>query len=208
MSAGEGKKQHWENIYQTKRKDEVGWYQPEPTTSLYFLKICEVPKKANIVDVGGGDSYLADCLLERGHENITVVDISEKALDKARQRLGSEAEKVNWIVADAANFQPPETYDFWHDRATFHFLRQEQEIQQYLQTARNHINPSGYLVLGTFSEEGPEKCSGLKVKQYSEHSMTERVKDAFEKIHCIKTDHQTPSQTTQNFLFCSFKRKE
>lgn len=202
------RKQHWENIYQSKSMDEVSWYQPEPSTSLYFLNLCEVPKTAKIIDVGGGDSYLVDCLLEQEYENITVVDISEKALNKARQRLGKKAEKVNWIVADAANFQPPEKYDFWHDRATFHFLTQEQEIQQYLQTARKYIKPFGYLVLGTFSEDGPGKCSGLKVKQYSEQSMTNRVKESFEKIQCIKTDHETPFQTTQNFIFCSFKRME
>ena len=122
------------------------------------------------------------------------------------QRLGEKAKKVKWIVADAATFKPIEKYDFWHDRAAFHFLKDEQEISSYLETAKEHINPTGVLVIGTFSEQGPKKCSGIEIKQYSETSMTDRLKNRFEKIKCITVDHKTPFDTIQNFVFCSFRK--
>ena len=113
---------------------------------------------------------------------------------------------MKWIVADAANFKPTEKYDFWHDRAAFHFLTNEKEISNYLQTAQENINPTGVLVIGTFSEHGPQKCSGIEIKQYSEMSMTDRLKMFFEKIKCITVDHKTPFDTIQNFVFCSFRK--
>ncbi len=200
------RKKHWENIYQTKDLQNVSWYQPKPTTSLDFLKQFNVSKTAKIIDIGGGDSYLVDNLLEIGYQDITVLDISEAALDKAKQRLGKKASKVKWIVADAATFKPTEKYDFWHDRAAFHFLTQETEVTNYVDTVQKSINPTGVLVIGTFSEQGPTKCSGIEIKQYSEVSMTDRLKAFFEKIKCITVDHITPFETIQNFVFCSFKK--
>ncbi len=202
----ENRKKHWENIYQTKDLQNVSWYQPKPTTSLDFLKQFNVSKTAKIIDIGGGDSYLVDNLLEMGYQDITVLDISEAALDKAKQRLGKIASKIKWIVADAATFKPTEKYDFWHDRAAFHFLTQETEITNYVDTVQKSINPTGVLVIGTFSEQGPTKCSGIEIKQYSEVSMTDRLKTFFEKIKCITVDHITPFETVQNFIFCSFKK--
>jgi hypothetical protein len=113
---------------------------------------------------------------------------------------------VKWIVEDAASFIPTEKYDFWHDRAAFHFLTEEQEISNYLATAYENIKPSGVLVIGTFSEQGPRKCSGIEIKQYSETSMSDRLKNFFEKIKCITVDHQTPFGVIQNFVFCSFRK--
>jgi 2-polyprenyl-3-methyl-5-hydroxy-6-metoxy-1,4-benzoquinol methylase len=200
------RKKHWENIYQIKDMKAVSWYQPMPTTSLEFLKQFNVSTTAKIIDIGGGDSFLVDNLLDLGYQDITVLDISEAALDKAKQRLGENAAKVTWIVADAVTFKPTEKYDFWHDRAAFHFLTQEEEIVSYIDTIRQSISPKGVLIIGTFSENGPTKCSGIEIKQYSETSMTERLKTFFEKIKCITVDHITPFNTIQNFIFCSFKK--
>lgn len=125
-----------------------------------------MPTTAKVIDIGGGDSFLVDHLLDLGYQDITVLDISEAAIERAKQRLGDNAKNIKWIVADAATFKPMEKYDFWHDRAAFHFLTDEQEISSYLQTAQENINPTGVLVIGTFSQQGPEKCSGIEIKQY------------------------------------------
>ena len=141
-----------------------------------------------------------------GYQDITVLDISKQAIEKAKHRLGEKAKTVKWIIADAANFQPTEKYDFWHDRAAFHFLTNEKEIENYLHIIQANIKPTGYLVIGTFSKQGPKKCSGISIKQYSEETMTSRLNVFFEKIKCIYVDHKTPFNTIQNFIFCSFKR--
>ena len=200
------RKKHWETIYQTKELKDVSWFQPTPETSLSFLKQFNIPTTAKIIDIGGGDSFLVDNLLDLGYQDITVLDISAMAIDKAKQRLGDRAGKVKWIVADAATFRPTEKYDFWHDRAAFHFLTQEQEIESYLDTVQKSIQPTGVLIIGTFSEQGPKKCSGIEIKQYSETTMTDRLTKFFEKIRCITVDHKTPSDTIQNFIFCSFRK--
>ncbi len=202
------RKKHWENIYQTKELKKVSWFQPTPETSLDFFRQFNVPITAKIIDIGGGDSFLVDHLLDLGYQHISVLDISAAAIAKAKHRLGERGNTVKWIVADAATFKPKEHYDFWHDRAAFHFLTDEQEISSYLETAQQSINPAGVLVLGTFSERGPKKCSGIEIKQYSETSMTTRLKTFFEKIKCITVDHKTPFDTIQNFVFCSFRKLE
>lgn len=198
------KREHWEKVYNTKSPDEVSWTQTVPATSLSFIHSFGLPKTAKIIDVGGGDSKLADYLLDEGYENITVLDISEKALEKAKQRLGKRASKINWIVSDITEFIPGTTYDIWHDRATFHFLITEEQIAQYIDTVKKFV--TGYLIIATFSENGPEKCSGLIIKQYNEERLTVELKNGFSKLQCIIEDHITPFGTTQNFLFCSFKR--
>jgi SAM-dependent methyltransferase len=199
------RKKHWENIYQTKDLKDVSWFQPIPETSLNFIKKFNVPTSAKMIDIGGGDSFLVDHLLKLGYQDISVLDISAAAIDRAKQRLGDKAENVKWIVSDVANFKPTEKYDFWHDRAVFHFLTDEQEISNYIQTAHDSINQTGVLIIGTFSEQGPKKCSGIEIKQYSETSMADRLKKYFEKINCITVDHKTPFDTIQNFVFCSFR---
>lgn len=200
------RKKHWENIYKTKELKDVSWFQPTPETSLDFFKQFNVQTTAKIIDIGGGDSFLVDHLLDLGYQDISVLDISAAAIDRAKQRLGNKAKNVKWIVADAATFKPTEKYDFWHDRAAFHFLTDEHEISNYLQTAQESIKPTGVLVIGTFSEQGPKKCSGIEIKQYSETTMTYQLKKFFEKIKCITVDHLTPFNTIQNFVFCSFRK--
>ena len=201
------RKKHWENIYQTKSLHEVSWYQPKPETSLDFVEKFNLPKTAKIIDVGGGDSIFVDYLLELGFVNITVLDISEAAIDRARKRLGEKATLVKWIVEDILKFRPTEKYDFWHDRAAFHFLTNQEDIEKYVNIVSKNIENYGFLVVGTFSLDGPEKCSGIDIKQYSDHTLTNVFEPNFVKIGCFTIDHNTPFDTTQNFVFCSFRKK-
>jgi len=202
----EERKKHWENIYQTKKFNEVSWFQAVPTLSLSFLKEFNIASDDAIVDVGGGDSFLPDYLLKLGYTDISVVDISEAAIERAKTRLGKDANKIQWILEDAATFEPNRIYDFWHDRAAFHFFTEEKEILHYLDTVQKHLTQKGIFVLGTFSESGPTKCSGIEIKQYSENTMAEQLKKCFEKIKCVSEDHKTPFETIQNFVFCSFRK--
>ncbi|HOY03943.1 MAG TPA: class I SAM-dependent methyltransferase [Saprospiraceae bacterium] len=200
------RKEHWEKIYQHKSFNETSWYQELPDTSIEFFQIAQLPKSAKIIDIGGGESRLVDYLLAEGYQNITVVDISNVALEKKRLQLGAMAKQVRWINTDILSFQSPEQYDFWHDRATFHFLTQNDEVEKYIHILRQSVASDGVLVIGTFSENGPDTCSGLSVKRYSENSLTERFNRFFQKIRCITTEHTTPFHTIQNFTFCSFSK--
>ncbi|MDF2456369.1 MAG: Methyltransferase type 12 [Cytophagaceae bacterium] len=200
------RKNHWETVYETKKSDQVSWTQEVPKTSLDFISSFGVTKDAKIIDIGGGDSKLVDYLLDNGFENITVLDISEKALEKTKKRLGDKAKQVNWIVSDITEFEPNTTFDIWHDRATFHFLTTSEQVSKYINTAKKSV--TGFMTIGTFSENGPTKCSGLEIKQYTEQTLTNELKNGFEKIRCVTEDHTTPFDTLQNFLFCSFKRQE
>ncbi len=184
----------------------MSWTENMPETSLRLIEECQLPKSARIIDVGGGDSKLIDFLLERGYEQLTVLDISAKALDRMKERLGDKAQKVHFIVADITRYVPDIKFDLWHDRAAFHFLTAEKDIQYYLKLLT--ANVSRYLVLGTFSHKGPEKCSGLPVHRYSEAALTEMMKGKFEKAGCITEDHITPFGTRQNFLFCRFQKSK
>lgn len=202
------RQQHWDQIYQTKALELVGWYQPIPETSLSFFEKFAVPTTARIIDIGGGDSLLVDHLLDRGYRNVTVLDVSATAIERARRRLGDRADRVTWIVTDVTDFDPTARYDFWHDRAAFHFLLEEAEITRYLRTARRSLVPGGILLIGTFSKAGPTRCSGIDIQQYSEQSMTALLEPGFEKVECITVDHRTPAGTAQNFIFCSFTSRE
>lgn len=197
-------KEHWDTVYENKNPDQVSWTQEFPKTSLDFIHSFGLTKTAKIIDIGGGDSKLVDYLLDEGFENITVLDISAKALDKTKQRLGDKAHKIKWVVSDITEFEPETTFDVWHDRATFHFLTTSEQVAKYMDTARKSVN--GFLTIGTFSDKGPEKCSGLSIKQYSEETLTTELKNGFDKLRCVTEDHTTPFDTTQNFLFCSFIR--
>ena len=199
------RKNHWETVYKTKNPDEVSWTQDVPQTSLDFIRSFKLDKRAKIIDVGGGDSKLVDFLLYEGFENITVLDISGKAIERAKKRLGGSAKKIKWIECDIVEFEPKETYHIWHDRAAFHFLTSSEQIEKYKALTRKAVK--NYMVLGTVSENGPKKCSGLDIKQYNETQM-EATFNGFDKIECKTEDHTTPFGTTQHFIFCSFKRKQ
>lgn len=199
------RKSHWEKVYNTKQPHEVSWTQDVPQTTLDFIHSLNLPKSASIIDVGGGDSKLVDHLLHEGFTDLTVLDVSETAIERAKSRLGAIAGKVNWIVSDILNFQPKRHYELWHDRATFHFLNSQPEVDTYLTIARQAINK--YLIMGTFSDQGPLKCSMLDVHRYSDTELAHTLERDFHKIKCINTDHITPFQTSQNFTFCSFGKR-
>jgi SAM-dependent methyltransferase len=203
----ENKKSHWENVFTTKKPNEVSWTQEYPITSMNYLESLNLSKTANIIDVGGGDSNLVDALLEKGYQNIWVIDISESALERAKKRLGDKAHLVHWIVSDITQFNPEVTFDFWHDRAVFHFLTEDESINKYVAIVGNAVATNGNFLLGTFSENGPLKCSGLEIKQYSEITMKNCFKDNFEPVKCFTENHITPFDTVQNFQFCGFKKK-
>ena len=152
---------HWEKVYETKSSNQVSWTQEYPKTSFEIIQSFELPKTARIIDVGGGDSKLVDCLLDAGYEEVTILDISEKALLRAQKRLGDKASKVNWVVSDITRFKPDRPFDVWHDRAAFHFLTEGEQISQYVALASKCVK--GYLSVGTFSKQGPFKCSGLNL---------------------------------------------
>lgn len=200
------KKAHWENIFETKDTTKVSWHQPVPETSLRLIEKLNLPPKSKIIEVGSGDSYLADFLLEKEHE-ITLLDISEKALLTIEKRLAQNAEKIKFLAGDVLDIQTAEQYDVWHDRAVFHFLTDNTDVLEYVKKVSACVKPGGHFIVSTFSQNGPEMCSGLKVQQYSETKLEELFSDYFEKITCFMEDHVTPSGGRQNFIFCVFRRK-
>lgn len=202
----ENRKKYWEQVYLTKNPEELSWTQAVPKTSLDFINSFNLPKNAGIIDIGGGDSLLVDFLLLKGFQNITVLDISATALEKAKARLGEKSKLVKWIVTDILNFRPVEPYCVWHDRATFHFLTEENQIAAYLKITEEWV--ARYMVMGTFSDKGPGKCSGFPVKQYTETQLQNQLSNTFTKIKCINEEHITPFNTKQRFLFCSFNKTE
>jgi len=201
------KKEHWENVFATKQENEVSWYQSKPETSLQFFESNAIPKDARIIDIGGGDSYLIDHLLAMGYTNLFLLDISENAIERIKTRLGDKASTVTFIVSDVLDFSPEVKFDVWHDRASFHFLTSPAEIAVYQKLVANSVIKNGYLFIGTFSENGPLKCSGLEITQYSEAKFKELFHSDFELNTSFIQDHQTPFNTVQNFIFCSFQKK-
>lgn len=199
-------KTHWEKIYETKAASDFSWFQPYPHTSVDFIDLFKLPKNASIIDIGGGDSPLADALLELGFTNISVLDISAWSIARAKARLGERAATITWIEKDIVDFEPQCKYDFWHDRAAFHFLTTKIQIIKYLAIVKKGIKFGGHLVLGTFSDKSPDKWRGLGVRQYSEASMSALFEKDFKRIKCIEETHLTPLSTLQNFVFCSFQR--
>ena len=180
----ESQKQHWDQVYKTKNPDQLSWTQSVPQTSLNFIHSFNLAKTDKIIDIGGGDSLLVDYLLQEGFTNITVLDISETALAKAKTRLGDKSKQVTWIVCDITDFKPDETYALWHDRAVFHFLTLENQIADYLNIVSDAV--SDYIVMGTFSKNGPEKCSGLPIKQYSELQLQNQFNKHFKIFSTLK----------------------
>ena len=203
----ENKKDHWEKVFATKQETEVSWYQQKPETSINFFIDNDIPKEAKIIDIGGGDSYLIDSLLDLGYTNLFLLDISANAIERIKNRLGAKSSTVTFIVSDILEFQPETTFDVWHDRASFHFLTTEKEIVIYKNLVTNSISENGFLFIGTFSENGPLKCSGLEITQYSEEKFERVFGTNFSTVKCFEENHQTPFDTIQNFIFCTFKKK-
>jgi len=201
------KKEHWDNIYSTKSLQEVSWYQPIPKISLDFILSLGLAKDSPIIDVGGGDSFLVDSLLNEGYTDLTVLDISKVAIERAKIRLAKNSNKINWIVSDITNFYPERKYSVWHDRAVFHFLRKDQEINSYLKSLNSGTDVNGRLVLGTFAENGPTRCCALDIKRYSFHDLEKKIGDKFLIEKMINSIHQTPFKTEQSFNFVQAIKK-
>ena len=199
-----GNKQHWENIYQKKEIDEVSWYQKTPTESLQLIKKHSISNSDKIIDIGCGKSFLADNLLELNYTNISLVDISSNALTEIKERLQNK--NVNFIETDILNFNSNDKYDIWHDRAVFHFITDVEGIKKYISLCNKYINKGGVLILGTFAEDGPLKCSGLEIKRYSVDQISGLFKETFELVESFKILHKTPFDTEQSFTFCVLRK--
>jgi SAM-dependent methyltransferase len=201
------KSKFWDQVYQTKTESQYSWFQPSPTRSLELILDCKLPLDAAILDVGGGDSLLMDHLLKLGYTDITVLDISAVALAKAQARLKQDANKVSFIQSDVTMFAPNKQFALWHDRATFHFLTEAEQIEKYVTTAHHALLPGGKLIISTFSKRGPEKCSGLAITQYSEADLQSLFGKHFQCINVFEDTHTTPWGTEQSFTYASFKKE-
>lgn len=200
-------KTHWEHIYETKATTQVSWYQEHAQFSLQYIQKTGIRKSDHIIDVGGGASTLVDDLIEAGFQNITVLDVSETALQLARQRLGSRAAIVSWIEADITKADlPHDSFEVWHDRAVFHFLTQAADRQHYIDTVRHSVRKGGHVIVATFAPDGPERCSGLEVVRYSPESLHSEFGDSFEVVDSARETHHTPFGTEQKFIYCYCRR--
>ena len=198
------KKLHWEKIYQTKKNDGVSWFQETPTESIELIKKYSSNSSEKIIDVGCGKGFLADNLLESKFKDITLVDISSNALSEINNRLKNQY--LSFIETDILDFDSDYKYDIWHDRAVFHFITENKSIDKYISLCNNYINRDGTLIIGTFAEDGPLKCSGLEIKRYSINDLVNLFKENFELAEGFKMLHQTPFDTQQSFTFCVFKK--
>ena len=197
-------KSHWEKIYSEKSPQEVSWTQEIPETSIEFFNEFKLSKTSPIIDIGGGESKFVDFLLAEGYQNISVLDISENALKRAKDRLGEKSKNIEWIVCDINDFNPKKKYALWHDRAVFHFLTSNVEINRYVKNVKQN---SENFIVGTFSTSGPKKCSGLEISQYDKNLLSKLFEESMTTNKVEYINHITPFETTQNFIFCSFSAK-
>jgi 2-polyprenyl-3-methyl-5-hydroxy-6-metoxy-1,4-benzoquinol methylase len=196
-------KEHWERIYTSKAPEAVSWYRPHLETSLALIERAAGSPSAAIIDVGGGESTLVDDLLDRGYENITVLDVSQVAIEVTKNRLGLAADRVRWIAADITKaLLEPSGYDVWHDRAVFHFLTAVEQRIAYVRNVVNAVRPGGHVIVSTFGPEGPTKCSGLEIVRYDAESLHNEFGAHFRLVESSKEMHHTPFGTTQQFLYC------
>lgn len=200
------RKEHWEGIYAKKSFEEVSWFQKHPETSIGLIESCKPNKNDRIIDIGGGDSYLAEHFTKSGYAELSVLDISQNVLSRAQERIGPESSKITWICSDIVDFKPLDTYQVWHDRAVFHFLTESEEISTYVSLVNGAVNSDGYLILGTFATDGPTKCSGLEISQYDTNHLEELFTE-FELISSHRVDHETPFNSIQKFTFAVFRKR-
>lgn len=198
--------EHWNKVYLTKAPDDVSWHQVRPEMSLSLIGHAGVGGEAGIIDVGGGASTLVDHLLEAGHSQVAVLDISEAALEHSRTRLGQRAAQVEWLVADVTEFEPPHKFALWHDRAVFHFLTDAADRRKYVQVLRRTLEPGGHVIIAAFALHGPEKCSGLEVCRHDAASVGAALGAEFELLEQAEETHHTPWDTEQAFGYYRFRR--
>lgn len=196
-------KQHWEKVYATKAPDAVSWFAPHLETSLNLIHQATENKDAAIIDIGGGEATLVDDLLSEGYQNVSVLDISQNAIDFARTRIGKKSEQVRWYCADITSATLPQHhFDIWHDRAVFHFLTGDDQRVKYVEQVMRSVKHGGHVIIATFGPEGPEKCSGLDVVRYDASGLHSQFGKTFKLINSSTELHQTPMGTTQQFLYC------
>ena len=196
-------KTHWEKIYTTRTPESVSWYRAHLETSLALVERAAESRSASIIDTGGGESTLVDDLLLRGYKNLTVLDVSQTAIEVTKKRLGPAAEQVRWLVGDIVEVDlEPQAYDLWHDRAVFHFLTTPERRLAYVRQVRRAVKPGGHVIVSTFGPEGPTKCSGLEVMRYDAESLHGEFGGQFRLVESTKELHETPFGTTQQFLYC------
>jgi ubiquinone/menaquinone biosynthesis C-methylase UbiE len=196
---------HWDRAYE-RPADAVSWYQPSAQTSLELISAAEISTEQPIVDVGGGASTLVDGLIEHGYRDITVLDVAQKSLDVARERLGAGAQAVSWVVADITTWQPGRAYGCWHDRAVFHFLTEAADRDAYRRCLARAVEPGGSIIIGTFAEDGPERCSGLPVRRYSAQQLEDEFRQVARLAESRHEQHRTPSGGSQSFVFARMVR--
>lgn len=199
------RKAHWEDVHSRRQEDEVSWFQQHPGTSLALLAT-GMDRNTAVIDIGAGASRLVDALLFEGFQDVSVLDISAAGLARARARLGKQAGNVEWHVADITSWQPARTYGAWHDRAVFHFLVSVEDRNAYRHALLKGTHPGSRVVIGTFAEDGPGKCSGLPVQRYTADALAAELGAAFRLARTMHETHQTPGGGTQNFRFCVFER--
>jgi SAM-dependent methyltransferase len=197
------RKAHWEKVYATKAPDALSWYRRHLETSLALIDRAVPERSASIIDVGGGESTLVDDLLLRGYQNITLLDISQAAIDVTKSRLGTAAERVRCLVADITEVELEQrAYDLWHDRAVFHFLTTPEQRMAYVRQVTRSLRPGGHIIVGAFGPEGPTECSGLEVRRYDAESLHREFGVPFRLVESSTELHRTPFETTQQFLYC------
>jgi SAM-dependent methyltransferase len=201
------RKAHWEEVYASKSETDVSWFQDNPAPSLQLIEQAGLAAEADIIDIGGGASRLVDHLVERGFRHLTVLDISQGALDLAALRLGRRASDVRWIAADATAWEPSRRFDLWHDRAAFHFLIALKDRAAYVARLKEGLRPGGHAIIATFALDGPEKCSGLPVARYDTAGLAAELGGEFTLIESLNHDHTTPWNSTQRFQFALFQRR-
>lgn len=197
---------HWENVYQTKSPTEVSWYEPDPKQSLDLILEAAGEKRGRVIDVGGGQSFLVDRLLDSGFSQVAVLDISSAAIEATKARLGERASQVEWIVADIIQTESLGEFDIWHDRAVFHFITDPDDRERYMKLLKRSVPIGGHFIVGTFAKGGPEKCSGLTICQYDAATMQAELGPSFESLKCSEHLHTTPSGKPQQFFFGVYNR--
>lgn len=202
----ESRKSHWEKAYADKGEAGVSWFEDRPAVSLDMIAQIGGTPAMSLIDTGGGASRLVDALVAAGWHSVTVLDLSETALDAAKARLGNAAAQVQWIAADVTQWQPTVAYDIWHDRAAFHFLVGESERSAYVERLGLAVKPGGHAIIATFAPDGPERCSGLPVARYDAASLAGVIGPAFELVDERRYLHTTPWGSTQSFQFSLFRR--
>jgi len=196
---------HSESIYQTKKLEELSWTQSTCARSLEFIKRTGLPLTAPLIDVGGGASILVDQLLDAGHTDLTVLDLSGAALSIAKTRLGDRARAVTWLQQDITRGHLPRRYSIWHDRAVFHFLTDQEDRHIYGLNLRKALEPGGFLILSAFAKDGPTRCSGLDIRQYECEDLVEELGGSISLVDRAKEDHVTPFGKIQKFSYCFFR---